>query len=238
MPDQRFYVFQHIECEDLGTFTQTFAARGVRVDYVRLFAGDGIPEDFGAASALVFLGGPMSVNDEARYAYLGAEKAIIRRALAANVPVLGVCLGAQLLAAAAGSRVFSGVRPEIGWEPISLTIDGRQDPMLSPLAHLAAVFHWHGETFDLPPGATRLAFSALTLNQAFRLGRWAYGLQFHLEVDASMIEAWVQAYPDDLGLDLDAAARRISADTRSYMPALQAAGAEAANRFLDLVTGD
>jgi len=229
----RVYVFQHIECETLGTFAEGLVARDFSAVYVRLFAGDAIPDDWRHAAALIFLGGPMSVNDEGRYSYLAAEKALLRDALRQPMPILGVCLGAQLLAAAAGSRVFPGARPEIGWEPISLTMEGRLDPMLSPLAQLAAVFHWHGETFDLPPGATRLAFSALTMNQAFRLGRLAYGLQFHLEVDQAMVDAWVDAYPADLAPDRETAARRITADTALYADVLRAAALDAIARFLD-----
>jgi GMP synthase (glutamine-hydrolysing) len=230
----RVYVFQHIACEDLGTFAEVLAARGFSADYVRLFAGDRVPDHWSKAAALIFLGGPMSVNDEARHTYLADEKAIIRGALQRQMPVLGICLGAQLIAAAAGSRVFPCARPEIGWAPVSLTMDGRQDPLLSPLAQLAAVFHWHGETFDLPRGAVRLAFSALTMNQAFRLGETAYGLQFHLEVDTTMIEAWVNAYPSDLGVDAEATARRVASETVTQAAPLHAAAIQAMHCFLDI----
>jgi GMP synthase (glutamine-hydrolysing) len=236
MAAERVYVFQHIACEDLGTFAEILTARGFRSDYVRLFDGDRVPDDWGAARALIFLGGPMSVNDEARYAYLAAEKAIIRAALERGQPLLGVCLGAQLLAAAAGARVFPGPRPEIGWEPVTLTLEGRHDPLLAPLAQLAAVFHWHGETFDLPAGAVRLASSAVTKNQAFRIGHAAYGLQFHLEVDAAMIGSWMDSYPEDLGADVVAAKRRINANTVLHAGGLRTAATEAMNRFLDLAT--
>ena len=232
----RVYVFQHVACEDLGTFAEVLAAHGFQTDYVRLFAGDQFPDDWRTAAALIFLGGPMSVNEESRYTYLAKEKAIISAALEQQMPTLGVCLGAQLLAAAAGSRVFPGVRPEIGWAPVSLTMEGRQDPMLSTLAQPAAVFHWHGETFDLPHGALRLAFSALTVNQAFRLGQTAYGLQFHLEVDAPMIESWLRTYPNDLGADAEATARRIAADTHEHATALRTAAAHAMHAFLDVVS--
>ena len=231
----RVYVFQHVACEDLGTFAEVLPARGFAADYVRLFAGDLVPDDWSKAAALIFLGGPMSVNDEERYPYLAAEKAIIRGALARQTPTLGVCLGAQLIASAAGSRVFSGVRPEVGWAAVSLTMEGRQDPMLAPLTDLAAVFHWHGDTFDLPQGGVRLAFSALTMNQAFRLGQAAYGLQFHLEVDMAMIEAWIHAYPTDLGADAAAAARRINTEAATHMAPLRAAASQAMHSFLDVV---
>jgi len=234
MAAERVYVFQHVACEDLGTFAEVLEHRGLQVAYVRLFAGDSLPDDTAAASVLVFLGGPMSVNDEGRYAYLAAEKATIRRALVDAQPVLGVCLGAQLLAAAAGSRVFPGARPEIGWAPLSLTMDGRQDAVLAGVADVAAVFHWHGETFDLPPTATRLAFSGLTMNQAFRIGRCAYGLQFHLEVTPGMIEAWLREYAADLGADAVGIAGRIADDTPVFAKTLRAAAETALNRFLDL----
>ena len=233
--EPRVYVFQHVACEDLGTFAQVLTARGFQAHYIRPFAGDQIPEDCSHAAALIFLGGPMSVNDEARYAYLTVEKAVIRSALERRTPTLGVCLGAQLLAAAAGARVFAGVRPEIGWAPVSLTMEGRQDRLLAALAQLPCVFHWHGETFDLPHGAVRLAFSALTMNQAFRLGHAAYGLQFHLEVDAAMIEAWMQAYRQDLGTDPEATARQITSDTPTFAALLHAAATHAMHRFLDIV---
>lgn len=232
---RRVYVFQHVACEDLGTFAEVLAARGFAADYVRLFAGDRVPDDWSDAAALIFLGGPMSVNDEPRYPYLAAEKTMIRSALARQTPTLGVCLGAQLIATAAGSRVFSGGHPEVGWAAVSLTLEGRQDPLLAPLGDLAAVFHWHGETFDLPQGAVRLAFSALTMNQAFRLGQTTYGLQFHLEVDAEMIEAWIRDYPSDLGANAEPTVRRITTDTVTHAALLRTAAARAMHCFLDVV---
>jgi GMP synthase-like glutamine amidotransferase len=232
MTSPHAYVFQHIECEALGTFAEGLAACGVQPQYVRLFAGDRLPDDWRDAAILIFLGGPMSVNDEAASPYLRDEKTILRDAVDAGHPVLGVCLGAQLLAAAAGSRVFPGPRPEIGWEPVSLTLEGRQDPVVSGLTHIPAVFHWHGETFDLPPGATRLAFSGLTMNQAFRIGERAYGLQFHLEVDAAMIDSWVQAYPHDLDGDADTVKQRLRTQTALHAEPLRRAAREAITRFV------
>ena len=236
MAERRIYVFQHVACEDLGTFAEVLAARSFQPLYVRLFAGDSIPTDCDRSSALIFLGGPMSVNDEAQYDYLAQEKATIRHALERRQPVLGVCLGAQLLASAAGSRVFPGARPEIGWEPVSLTIEGQNDPVLSGLeSSVEAVFHWHGETFDLPPEATRLAFSGLTMNQAFCVGANAYGLQFHLEVDAAMIAAWVREYRHDLGTDGAVQEQRLAGDTARHAAALRNAATGAMQRFLDIV---
>ena len=234
MAGERVYVFQHVACEDLGTFADVLAVRDFRTDYVRLFAGDDLPQDWTTARALILLGGPMSVNDESQYGYLAQEKTMIRDALRRRTPILGICLGAQLLASAAGAHVYPGTRPEIGWAAVSLTEAGHRDPLLSGLASLAAVFHWHGETFDLPPGAVCLASSSVTANQALRIGSRAYGLQFHLEVDAPMIDAWMRAYPHDLAPDAGAAARWIEADTGRYAIALRAAAAATMNRFLDI----
>ncbi|MBI3783379.1 MAG: gamma-glutamyl-gamma-aminobutyrate hydrolase family protein [Deltaproteobacteria bacterium] len=235
MPSERIYVFQHVACENLGTFAAVLARRGYRPEYIRFFAGDSIPSDWSAAAALIVLGGPMSVNDAPRLAYLGQEKTMLREALARSKPVLGICLGAQLLAAAAGSSVFAAARPEIGWGAVSLTVDGRQDPLLGALATVGSVFHWHGETFDLPPGSVRLAFSALTMNQAVRIGPNAYGLQFHLEVDAPMIQEWVREYPQDLGADASSITDRMAAETVQHVGALRSAAVAVLDRFLDLV---
>src|SRR5574337_490692 len=165
---QRIYAFQHVWCEDLGTLAPAFERRGMHITYVRLFEGAPLPPDVAEARALVFLGGPMSVNDEKQYDYLRVEKRIIADAIDRGQAVLGICLGSQLIAAAAGARVYPAARPELGWDPISLTVEGRNDPVLAGVAAAGAVFHWHGETFDLPAHAVRLAFSPLTLNQAFR----------------------------------------------------------------------
>ena len=235
MPPERIYVFQHVACENLGTFAAVLARRGYRPEYIRLFAGDSIPDDWSLAAALIVLGGPMSVNDAPRLAYLAQERAMLREALGRSQPILGVCLGAQLLAAAAGSQVFAAARPELGWGGVSLTVEGRQDALVASLAEVGSVFHWHGETFDLPLGATRLAFSALTMNQAIRIGTNAYGLQFHLEVDAPMIQSWIREYLQDLGADSRSTAERLAAETAQYVGPLRTAAAAVMNRFLDLV---
>jgi GMP synthase (glutamine-hydrolysing) len=127
---------------------------------------------------------------------------LVRRALEAGLPILGVCLGSQVLAAAAGAAVYPGpAGREIGWDEVTLTPEGRLDPLArslldEPSRSSARIFHWHGDTFDLPPGAVRLAFSSRYANQAFRIGACAYGFQFHFEVDADMIAAWVERGAD------------------------------------------
>jgi GMP synthase (glutamine-hydrolysing) len=126
------------------------------------------------------------------------EVAAIRKALDARLPILGICLGSQLLAKAAGSQVFRGAQPEVGWAPVQLTTSGSQDPLFEGLPNSFTAFHWHGDTFTLPEGSERLASSDLYRNQAFRLGSNAYGLQFHLEVTREMAKDWMQKYAREL----------------------------------------
>ena len=185
--------FRHVPFEGLGHIQPVLESCQVGVQYVDLYQegqlGE-LPSDPAEAAGLIFMGGPMSVNDG--LPYLERETAILREALERGQPVLGVCLGSQLLARAAGARVYPNPRREIGWYDICLTVAGLADPLLGQLDARQPVFHWHGETFDLPRGAEWLACSEACPHQAFRLGSNAYGLQFHLEVTPEMIEDWQQ----------------------------------------------
>ncbi len=165
------------------------ALQDLECEYVDLFNGDPVP-DIRSASALVFMGGPMSVNDE--LPYINQELELIRKAVSLGKPILGVCLGAQLIAKALGSRVYPNAVKEIGWYPIRWTEAAADDPVCGGLKGSDTVFHWHGETFDLPPGAELLASSDACRHQAYRAGRGIYGLQFHLEVTPEMIADWLQ----------------------------------------------
>ena len=138
-------------------------------------------------AALIFLGGPMSVNDD--LPYLRREMEIIREAIGRLQPVLGICLGAQLIAKALGAKVYANAQKEIGWFDLHFTPAAAADPLFSGLK-TETVFHWHGETFDLPSGADLLASSELCRNQAFRVNSHVYGLQFHLEVTPAMVADW------------------------------------------------
>ena len=183
----RVLAFRHVPFEGAGRIEPVLRARGIDLDYVDLYAPDaGVPDPAGY-SGLIFLGGPMSVNDP--LPYLRVEEQIIRDAVARKLPILGVCLGAQLIAHAMGASVFSNAGSEIGWFDLRFTTAAAGDPLFCGLA-CETVFHWHGETFDLPAGAELLASSDRCRNQAFRLGDRVYGLQFHLEVTPSMIADW------------------------------------------------
>ncbi len=173
----KVHVLQHVPFEGLGSIESWLAARGATVGYTRFFESARLP-DVADLELVIALGGPMSVNDEAELPWLKEEKRFVAEVVTSGKALLGICLGAQLLASALGARVYPGPHKEIGWFDIESTSD-RSDLFRFP--EKAMVFHWHGETFDLPPGATRLARSAGCENQAFQIGSSAIGLQFHLE---------------------------------------------------------
>lgn len=174
---------------------------------VRLDRGEALPA-VTEVGGIVAMGGPMGVGDGAEHPWLAEERALLAMAVARGLPVLGVCLGSQQLAAALGAEVRPGPEPEIGLGRVQLTPEGRADPILGPASDGAAslpVVHWHGDTFDVPPGAVRLASSDRYANQAFRAGRSAYGLQFHVEVDRELAAGWGAHLPP--GVELAESAR-------------------------------
>ena len=176
--------FRHVSFEHLGLISDSLASRQIEFEYADLYRGDPAP-DISAAAGLIFMGGPMSANDD--LPYIRDELNLIRKAVSLGKPILGVCLGAQLIAKALGARVYANHVKEIGWYPISWTPAAADLGLSGP----ETVFHWHGETFDLPPGAELLAYSERCRRQAYRVGRNIYGLQFHLEVTPEMIDDWL-----------------------------------------------
>lgn len=181
-------VFQHAPFEDLGSIRFWLDERGAEISYTRFFAGDSAPV-LGDCDMLIAMGGPMSVNDEADWLWLKDEKLAVRDAIARDVPVLGVCLGAQLIASALGARVYPNAVKEIGWFPIRATAHSESS---FSFPSECTVFHWHGETFDLPEGATPLARSEACELQAFQVKRNVIGLQFHPEMTPDSALAMVE----------------------------------------------
>jgi GMP synthase (glutamine-hydrolysing) len=180
-------VIRHVPFEGLGRIGPALDRVGLAFEYFDLFAGARLP-DVAASPALIVMGGPQSANDGEEY--LRTELRRIEAMMAAGKPVLGICLGAQLIAKALGQRVYRNAAKEIGWFPLHFTPAGSGDPLLNGLPNPATVLQWHGETFDLPSGAEHLASSELCRNQAFRYGSQVYGFQFHLETTPDMIAAW------------------------------------------------
>jgi len=187
MPQAHY--FQHIPFEGLGRIEPWLLAHGYQIRATRFYAGEP-PPDLDSVELLIILGGPMSINDEAAYPWLASEKQFIKNALEGGKPVLGVCLGAQLMAAALGARVYRAPEPEIGWLPIESCPSPHVGTFLFP--DKIEAFHWHGETFDLPAGARLLARSAACPHQAFQWGQRAIGLQFHLETTPELATALCQ----------------------------------------------
>jgi len=194
----RTLVLQHIACEPPGVFEDVLRERGAALHRVELDEGEPLP-DWRGFDAIVAMGGPMSATDDAELPWLTAEKTLIGEAVQAGVPFWGVCLGVQLLAASLGTRVYAGQEPEVGLLPVTLTPEARDDPVFANVPDGLVTLQWHGDTFDLPAGAVRLAGSPAYPNQAFRVKR-AYGVQFHLEVSGEMAREWaeVPAYVSSL----------------------------------------
>ena len=186
----RIHWLQHVAFEGLGSIAGWAAEKDFPVTGSRMFAGDALPP-ISAFDLLVIMGGPMSVNDGAAFPWLVDEKRLIKQAMAAGKMVLGVCLGAQLIASAAGAPVRPSRYQEIGWFPVKKTGAASQVAIGSALADNVAVFHWHGETFDLPTGAVHLARSKGCENQAFALGDRIVGLQYHLETTPDSANALI-----------------------------------------------
>jgi GMP synthase-like glutamine amidotransferase len=185
-------VIQHAATEGPGTIAPALRRFGLETHYVRIFKDERVPREVEGYHALIVLGGPMGVYEEAKYPFITDELYLVEKTLKAGLPLLGICLGAQVLAAAAGARVYRGRKKEIGWYPVRLTTEGQGDMLFLGLPEELNVFHWHGDTFDVPPGGTNLASSELYTNQLLRVGKNAYGIQFHLEVTSAMIREWIE----------------------------------------------
>ena len=217
---------RHVAFEDIGAFAAPLAEAGYALRYHDVGVASWPPQD---ADLVIVLGGPIGVYEEERYPFLAEEKALLARRLKAARPTLGICLGAQLMAAALGARVYPGGGKEIGWAPVALTEDGARGA-LAPLAGLP-LLHWHGDSFDLPDGATLLASTARYRQQAFSLGRHALACQFHPEADGQGFERWLVGH----GLELASAGidvTRLRADAARCGPAAGAAGCAALARWL------
>ena len=192
---KKILVVQHIECEDLGSFADQFVRNGLNYDYIMADNKENFPSIIKGYHALILLGGPISVYDA--YKFFKKEEALIKDAIAKNIPILGICLGSQILAKVLGARVYKGEQKEIGWYKIEFA-NTLEDKVMYDFGSEATVFQWHGDTFDLPSNCTRLASSRSYTNQAFRFRDNIYALQFHLEVTETMIKEWIKEYNSEL----------------------------------------
>jgi len=183
--------FRNVAHESLGMIEEVLRQAELTFSYLNLY--ESLPRTFDPhyLAGIIVLGGPMNVDETDRYPYLLPEQGFIRQAIDAGVPLLGICLGAQLLAKALGARVYAAPEKEIGWYSVQPTAAAADDPLLRHFRPQETVFQWHGDTFDLPAGAVHLAASRACAHQAFRFGDRTYGLQFHVEVTAELIDDWL-----------------------------------------------
>jgi len=226
---------RHVPFEDLGILEPLLHGRGYTVHYYDIGVHQLWTLDVGKVDLLVVLGGPIGAYDEQTYPFLNEELDLIRRRLDARLPLLGICLGAQLMARALGATVRPMGVKEIGYAPIGLTEAGRRSA-LAALPPDVAVLHWHGDQFDIPPGADCLARTEVCPHQAFALGDHALGLQFHLEADAKRIEQWLVGHAAELmSAGIDPCALRAQAG--NHGAALRTAAEAVFNAWLDGLEG-
>ena len=205
---------RHVAFEDLGLLAPILEREGWDVAFCEAAVDDVLHRSIKDAELLIVLGGPIGVYDSDNYPFLNSEISLIEYRLSRDLPTLGICLGSQLMAKALGGRVFNGPVKEIGWGPIDLTAEGMSSCLSAVQGEGAVVLHWHGDTFDLPPEATRLASNENYENQAFAYGRNALALQFHLEADPKQLEEWYVGHTAELAAtkvsirDLRAATQR------------------------------
>ncbi len=235
MARPKILVFQHVPYEPLGTLDPLLKAAGFRIRYVNFGRDASQRPSLGRYEAIIVLGGPMNSDQIDSYPNLITEVDILREAIDRDMSVLGICLGAQLLAKALGGTVERNPRREIGWHDVELTAAGKDDPVLSAFAPRQRVFQWHEDGIGIPDDVVHLARSPLSQVQAFRHGEHAYGFQFHLEVDESLVERWLTV-PDNQAVLRDETGNvdpaQIRAQTRDQIAALEALSNETFSRWI------
>jgi GMP synthase (glutamine-hydrolysing) len=199
---RKLLVFQHVPLEPLGSLDPLFKEAGFRIRYVNFDREPRARVNIARYHGLVVLGGPQSADATARFPHLAYEQDAIRAAVVGELPVLGICLGAQLMAASFGGKTLRGQGVEYGWSRVAPTELGRSDPLIGHFDGPESIYQWHSDTFTLPKEARHLASSPRCLHQAFRIGDSAYGLQFHLEADRALIRRWLATtrHLEDLGV--------------------------------------
>ncbi len=228
---------RHVSFEDLGTFATVLDAMNYRVDWHEAGISPLPREAAMAADVVIILGGPIGVYEQADYPFLADEIELARQRIDADAPTLGICLGSQIMAAALGSTVYPGAQgKEIGWAPISLTVQGQAGSLAELHASRTKVLHWHGDTFDLPARATLLASTERYQNQAFSIGKRGLAVQFHPEVSAAGLERWLIGHTLEIATTPGVSVASLRADTAVATPALAGCGPKFFAKWLSEVS--
>jgi GMP synthase (glutamine-hydrolysing) len=229
-------IFQNWESEGPGIFADVLDKKNWGQEVIHLYRGEAIPSDWRNCDLLVVMGGPMNVYEEDTYPFLAQETIAIRKALEKGMPVIGFCLGAQLMAKACGARVVKGTKKEIGWYPVQITDHGMDDPLLNSFSREVIVFQWHGDTFHLPYGAVRLASSQDYLNQAMRIDTMSYGFQFHFEITKDMIVEWLRSGQKEIWeMAVDNLPEKVLKDSDTNLPQAHALGISFFSNYLEMI---
>ena len=231
----RVLVIENYPKTTLGLVGRALGEAGAECRVLRMHAGDSVPAASDGFDALVILGGAQDALDDATYPYLAEEASLSRDFAAADKAVLGICLGAQLVARGHGAENILGRPIEFGWHEVRTTREGQADPVLSVLGESAPLFHWHVDTFTLPPGAVKLAESDATALQAFRLGRSIYGIQFHFEAGTELVASWTRDFAHEIEPYAPDWFARHPAEASRVGPAADAAGLALARAWIGLI---
>lgn len=229
-------IIENAAGEGPGILSNILSKRGWFSQTVKLHMGRSIPSNWRSFNLLIIMGGPMNVYEEDRYPFLEKETKMISEALNREMPILGFCLGSQLMAKACGARVSKGHIKEIGWYPVRLTEDGKKDILLCQLPGEFSVFQWHSDTFQVPERGICLAESDEYPSQAMRIGNMSYGFQFHFEITAGMIKDWIKSGIEEIReLNVAGLHEKILKDTSYYLPNAHTAAKRFLNNYLDKI---
>jgi GMP synthase-like glutamine amidotransferase len=231
----RVLVIENYPKTTLGLVGQALAEAGAEWRILRTHAGDTLPASADGFDSLIMLGGAQDALDDENHPYLEHEAALARAFGDADKAVLGICLGAQILARAHGAENILGLPIEFGWHPVRPTEAGRADPVLSVIGRAAPIFHWHLDTFTLPPGAVHLATSDRTEMQAFRIGRASYGIQFHFEAGTELVSSWTRDFSEEIAAYAPDWPERHPTEAERHGAEADAAGLALARAWLERV---
>ncbi len=228
-------ILQHEAHEGIGAWEPLFKSQNRQVTVRHLYAEEKVPlaEELIQWDGIVLMGGSMSANDGEKLEFIRDELKMIPQAIELKIPLLGVCLGSQLIAKALGAKVKKGAQKEIGWYPLQLALSASKDQLMGGLSGPMMMFQWHGETFDLPSGAVHLAKSELYPNQAFKYTDRVYGLQFHCEMTDAMIRDWIEKGRDEI-VQAGLSPEFILEKTPKYLPTLRHWATQIATKWLSL----